>query len=230
MAHRIERSEAANGWNARGGTGALPAVLLAIMMIGCTPRGASQLSVETLPWASAGEAVRVPLPAAWTFSRRDFGIGSMRFEYVPSGQTTGPWTEMISVSIIDRGAASSVSALVKGMDRQFRSGADCAVPPTVSPPIFLRDGNGHTDGTQTVACGKGKGSGQGEYAMIRTIEGKDAYYQLQRSWRLPAAASTSALEFSPGLHQADFGLLLIAVLCDNRVPASRCQAGGGASP
>jgi hypothetical protein len=206
----------------RASRGVLPSLLLAVALIGCVPQQAETGSgLVTIPPAPAGEAVRVPIPAGWSLGRRDAEAGSTRFEYRPAGQTAEQWTETITVSIIDRQAAPSVSALVKDMDRQFRSGADCAVPPTVEPPIFLRD-RGHTDGTQSVACGRSRRSGQGEYTVIRTIEGKDAYYQLQRTWQLPAAAATSALSGTPEMHKTGLRFVVKAFLCDNRLPAGRC--------
>jgi hypothetical protein len=197
-------------------------ILLVGAAVGCAPK------TEPPPPSPPGTAQRdrmaemlqVPIPLGWILANRGATPEMILSEYVPAGQTMDRWTDMIAVMTIDRRAAPSLAVLAQRLDRRFRSGAGCAVAPIVEPPMVRSDGP-YPYAVQAVLCGRAERWDKGEYTVHRVIEGRDAYYDVQRSWRLPPAASTD-LPVTPEMRDEAVGLLKAVGVCDNRLPGRKC--------
>ncbi|WP_343715022.1 hypothetical protein [Inquilinus sp.] len=197
-------------------------ILLAGAMAGCTPR--TELSSPSPPGMARkdrmAELLFVPIPQGWVLANRGTTPEMILSEYVPAGQTVDRWSDMITVMTIDRQAAPSLAVLVQRLDQRFRSGAGCAVAPLVEPPTFRSDGP-YPFAVQAVICGRTENGGMGEYMAHRVIEGRDAYYDVQRSWRLPPATSAN-LPVTAKMRDEAIGLLQAVGVCDNRLPDRKC--------
>lgn len=197
-------------------------ILLAGAAAGCAPK------TESPPPSPPGtaqkdrmaEMLHVPIPARWVLANRGATPEMILSEYVPAGQTMDRWTDMIAVMTINRRAAPSLAVLAQRLDQRFRSGAGCAVAPIVEPPTVRSDGP-YPYAVQAVLCGRTERWGKGEYMVHRVIEGRDAYYDVQRSWRLPSAASAD-LPVTPEMRAEAVGLLQAVGVCDNRLPDRKC--------
>lgn len=218
------------GRPARGPGGRRPRKLLPILLpillagaaAGCAPKAAPP---PPAPQGNAqkdrmAELLHVPIPQGWVLANRSATPEMILSEYVPAGQTADQWTDMIAVMTIDRRAAPSLAELVQRLDRRFRSGTGCAVAPIVESPTVRSDGP-HPFAVQAVLCGRTERRGMGEYMAHRVIEGRDAYYDVQRSRRLPPAA-TADLPVTPEMRDEAIALLKAVTVCDNRLPDSKC--------
>ncbi|MGO1077268.1 hypothetical protein [Inquilinus sp. CA228] len=198
-------------------------ILLAGAAAGCAPK------TEPPPPSPPGtaqkdrmaEMLQVPIPQGWILANRGPMPGMILSEYVPAGQTVDRWTDMIAVMTIDRRAAPSLAVLAERLDQRFRAGPGCAVAPLVEPPTVRSDGP-YPYAAQAVLCGRTERWGKGEYMVHRMIEGRDAYYDIQRSWRLPPAATSADLPVTAEMRDEAIGFLWTAAVCDNRLPDRKC--------
>jgi hypothetical protein len=195
-------------------------ILLAGAAAGCAPEPPPPSPPGTAQKDRMAEMLHVPIPPGWVLADRSATQGMILSEYVPAGQTMDRWTEMIAVMTIDRRAAPSLAVLAQRLDQRFRSGAGCAVTPIVEPPTVRSEGP-YPYAVQAVLCGRTERWGQGEYMVHRVIEGRDAYYDVQRSRRLPPAASAD-LPVTPEMRAEAVGLLKAVGVCDNRLPDRKC--------
>jgi hypothetical protein len=196
-------------------------MLLAGAAAGCAPKTEPPFPPGTARKDRMAEMLQVSIPPGWIPASRGATPEMILSEYVPAGQTTDRWTDMIAVMTIPRRAAPSLAVLVQRLDHRFRSGAGCAVAPIVEPPMVRSDGF-YPYAAQAVLCGRTEQWGKGEYMVHRLIEGRDAYYDIQRSWRLPPAATSADLPVTAEMRDEAIGFLWTAAVCDNRLPGRKC--------
>ncbi|MBW8728944.1 MAG: hypothetical protein JF625_27830 [Inquilinus limosus] len=198
-------------------------ILLAATAAGCAPK------TEPPPAAPQGtaqkdrmaELLQVPIPQGWVLASRSATPEMILSEYVPAGQTADQWADMITVMTIDRRTAPSLAVLAQRLDQRFRSGAGCAVTPIVESPT-VRSDDPYPYAVQAVLCGRTERWGKGEYMAHRVIEGRDAYYDVQRSRRLPPATASAELPVTAEMRDEAIALLSAVGVCDNRLPDRRC--------
>jgi hypothetical protein len=140
-------------------------------------------------------------------------------EFLPPGQTLNRWEEMITlVEIFD-----TAGVRLRDVAERFQSVAaeGCASAPVLSPIREFVD-RGYPAIAQTVACAKTKTWGKAEVFVYKMIKGKTMIYQLQRAWRLPAAADPKTFRVSEAVKAAGEAFLAKVFLCDTLDPAHPC--------
>lgn len=169
------------------------------------------------------ENLITPLPSGWKVAHNasnDKGFTIQ--EFIPASQTLDSWTEMVTVLIYRGAGGTPIGKFFDFQEKVYRDGCDS--PPTIGKRQEIVE-NGYSGGAQLLACPRTKKWGRAEVMIYKTLNGKDAAYQVQRAWRLPAsdAPGTSGI---PGMTkemlEAGSAYLKQVYVCDTREAARPC--------
>lgn len=155
--------------------------VLAAMLAGVA---APQAMAEQKQQMPAAERLLMAPPAGWQ------GVPVQKTDKVlisrlyPPGQNEKQWNEMITVQIYP-GAGQSPREFIESVIAFSRNNCEAAGP----GPVTEATVNNYPAAIVSVACTKGKQSGQGNMVLVTAIKGRDALYAVQRQWRGKAFAA-----------------------------------------
>jgi hypothetical protein len=168
-------------------------------------------------WA---ENLLTPLPNGWKVAtNRSNRQGFTIQEFIPASQTLADWSEMVTVLIYRGAGGAPLARFFEFQENVYRNG--CESPPLVGKRQELIE-NGYTGGAQILACAKTKRWGKAEAMIYKTIKGKDAAYQVQRAWRLPASDNPNRIGITKEMLAAGTDYLRQVYVCDTRDPSHPC--------
>jgi hypothetical protein len=158
-----------------------------------------QHSVDT-----GAEAIRFPVPARWKLVHQAARPNIEVSEYLPEQQALAHWSDMITVIVAARGAATDINAFFDRMTYTFQVG--CVVEAIVDAPVYSSGGQ-HPAGTQVAICGRSRQFGTANVVVYKMIEGSSGFYQVQRAWNFPPVARSQDVEFSQAMRDNAEALL-----------------------
>lgn len=168
-------------------------------------------------WA---ENLLAPLPKGWKVAtNRSNQRGFTIEEFIPATQTLEHWSEMVTVLIYRGAGGAPLARFFEFQENVYRSG--CESPPLVGKRQELTE-NGYPIGAQILVCAKTKRWGKAEAMIYKTIKGKDAAYQVQRAWRLPASDNPHEIGITREMLTDGTLYLKQVFVCDTRDASHPC--------
>jgi hypothetical protein len=155
-------------------------LLLACVLASCTDD--RHVRVGDIIPTSTVEHLQVALPAHWVVAHMVKTLQLDAIEMVPEGQSRARWTDMLTIVWIDRGLYHNLADQSAALAQNFEQRCGGRAVETV--PEWRDDGAYHAT-MQTLRCARSP-EGFAHVMIVKTIKGHDAYYQVQRAWRLPA--------------------------------------------
>lgn len=161
---------------------------------------AALMIAATLPvsgaWAAGSEVLFVYPPDGWRLNF-ETQVGKIRFyEYLPAGDTSAEWTEMISVQIMENAADLNPTELARTLRTRFL--AECTRASHRGPDRFNLDG--YLAARLYVECDNptvakrpgGAPYRRHEVAAFQIIQGKTDIYVIERAWHGPSRSHAGA--------------------------------------
>ena len=130
-------------------------------------------------------------------------------EWVPKGQTVENWTDMVTMqTFYHRGQ-------LKPSDFEDRMVADWKThcPDTSYQPIRSGVERGYAFSFWLLYCEKVSGTGQSEFTFIKAIQGNDAFYSVQKAFKVPPPKD-EIVTWSKFMREV--------FVCDTRIPDRDC--------
>lgn len=202
------------GWRKLGA-----AALAFFVMWGATPAAQAQQPNGSPP--PQGERFFISIPDGWKEVIRTRQQGADVIAYVPKEQNATQWTDMLTIQVFqgmnalpaqsfyDRSTASYKKACETVRIGQMQSGAS----------------NGYPSAFWVLACGMQLQSGSGETAFFRLIQGNNALYMAQRTWRtVRFDAQSGASPVTEPASQMALQTLKSFGICDPSTPKNPCPS------
>lgn len=145
------------------------------------------LSAISAPSALAAERLQVPQLPGWKVVSSVSDAAGEATDLVPQAETAETWSRRVTIQAF-RGIPMTVPTFLDQVVEKTKAVCDEAAAGTVS----LGTVSGHPAGSRTVACGRYKGDGKGNFTLYYAIRGREAFYVVSRAWRgSPFAAGTN---------------------------------------
>jgi hypothetical protein len=124
-----------------------------------------------------GENLLVEIPAGYVLvSNQRTDQGGIN-EFVPKGETVEKWSEMITVQLLPaRNDNATFYATFESLAKQACKAGNTHVVATTKE-------NGYPVKVFQLLCPTNLQTNMGEVTFIKTIEGKDKFYVVQKAWR-----------------------------------------------
>jgi len=98
-------------------------------------------------------------------------------EFIPKGESAEAWSEMITVQLLPaHNSNDEFYATFESLVRQACTGGSTKV-------VATTEENGYPAKVFSLSCPANPKTGMGETTFIKTIEGKDKFYVVQKAWR-----------------------------------------------
>lgn len=162
-----------------------------------------------------GENLLVEIPAGYELAyNQKTGQGEIN-EFVPKGETVEKWSEMITVQLLPaQNDNTTFYATFESLAKQAcRSGYTHVVATTKE--------NGYPVKVFQLLCPTNLKTDRGEVTFIKTIEGKDKFYVVQKAWRTEKFELDKLPITSEDIVKWTQYLKSISV-CDSRINKRRC--------
>lgn len=161
----------------------------------------------------AGERLLMAPPAGWQSVpvQKTDKVAITRL--YPPGQNDKQWSEMITVQIYP-GAGQSPREFIENIIQFSRANCEGAGPGPVTEATI----NNYPAAIVSVACTKGKQSGQGNMVLVTVIKGREALYAVQRQWRGKPFAANEKPDMPPEMIKEWNNFPRSVGLCDTRAP------------
>lgn len=124
-----------------------------------------------------GENLLVEIPPPYELGYQGKMNPGEMSEFIPKGETVERWSEMITVQLLPADNRNSTfydnfAALVKK-----------ACEEGTTHVVATAEENGYPVKVFQLSCPTNPQTGMGEVTFIKTIEGKDKFYVVQKAWR-----------------------------------------------
>lgn len=185
---------------------ALAAVMLAFAPLQAAPEELTRPE-ETYTFA---------LPDRWQEANRTLQGNVDIITFLPRGQSLQEWRDMVILQIYRDMTAVPADSL---RDRSLTN-AKAACEDAMASSMQTGLSNGYPSAFWATACTQNKQTGLGEVAYIRSLQGNDNLYMVQRVWSLPPFGEQAPSLSESGKKEA------IGILSGLNV----CQAGSADQP
>jgi hypothetical protein len=163
----------------------------------------------------SGENLLVAVPAEYELGYHQKADQGEISEFIPKGESAEAWSEMITVQLL---AASNSNAEFYAT---FESLVKQACPGGSTEVITTTEENGYPTRIFSLSCPANPKTGKGEMTFIKTVEGKDKFYVVQKAWRTEEykpdqipLASADVVKWTRYLRSVH--------VCDNRIKERSC--------
>ncbi|MBJ7535876.1 hypothetical protein JDN40_17345 [Rhodomicrobium vannielii ATCC 17100] len=191
---------------------ALPTLLVALLC-GVTQTEASKLFTDE------AEFLIAPVPSAeWSVQETETRPKFAEVDYLPNGQTSDDWNRLVTVQTW-RDPGFRYDALATAMKEHVEATQPCKS--TAMQKLADRKVSGYDAALYALSCPENKTTGKGEYTLILQIQGRDAVYGVQRSWR-GAAFEPGAIPVPHNEGEEWLAWFDRIQLCDNRLAGKSC--------
>lgn len=167
---------------------------------------------------SGGERLLFIMPDGWQEYASDRLDNISTTEYVPEGQDSEEWDEMLTIQImiaLTELTPEQVLVAIAHRAKNFCESFDVQ-------PIQLGGVGDYPTVAMMMLCGKNKQVDRGEFMLLRGIAGKDNFYILQKSWRTPEYQISDAPPVPLEERKFWLGYLSYLRVCDDR--KEKCEA------
>ena len=124
-----------------------------------------------------GENLLVEIPAGYELGHSETTAQGEINEFVPKGETVEKWSEMITVQLLPaHNDNSKFCAAFESLAKQACKAGSTRVVATTKE-------NGYPVKVFQLLCPTNLQTNLGEVTFIKTIEGKDKFYVVQKAWR-----------------------------------------------
>jgi hypothetical protein len=162
-----------------------------------------------------GENLIAGLPSEYELGYQQETDHVKMSEFIPKGESVEQWSEMITIQLFD--PANKNAEFYERLDslvKQACEDGSTHVTPTTEE-------NGYPVKVFQMYCPTNLKTGMGEVTFIKTIEGKDKFYVVQKAWRTEKYS-----EDDIPLTEEDFGrwirYLKAVYVCDSRAEDRKC--------
>lgn len=178
--------------------------------------GASAALAQAPP--ESGERFFMTLPDGWQEVTREEQGGVSLVAFTPGGQGVSAWEDMIVVQIFETAPPPSLESLFGSTTDHYQQSCEAVRAGSLQPG----ESNGYSAGFWVLGCNRNAATNAGETAFFRVIEGEQASYLLQRSWRTPAYPADGQPEIPAEEQQEAMAALASFTVCDPGRPAHPC--------
>lgn len=162
-----------------------------------------------------GEKLLAAIPAEYELGYHQKTDQGEIGEFIPKGESAEAWSEMITVQLLSaHNSNDEFYATFESLVRQACTDGSTKVVATTKE-------NGYPTKVFSLSCPANPKTGMGEVTFIKTVEGKDQFYVVQKAWRTK--------KYKPGqtpLTSDDVakwtGYLQSVHVCDNRIKERNC--------
>lgn len=173
---------------------------------------ASSVMAANVEAADTGEErLLISVPAGYTVADRQENGSQLSAELVPSDQSADNWRDRLVIQVFAQKPVKTPAAFRRALTAHWR----VRCPGAESAPI--RDGheNGYAFAVWMLACDHSATTDGREFAWFKAIQGRDAFYLVQRSFAYAPARET-VRRWMRYLHAIE--------VCDSRIPERACPA------
>lgn len=164
-------------------------ILIAMLVAGCTrphPDAPGPVPVPT-PTPSPphshppiGEELLAKPPSGWKESYANKAPGMRMAQYVPSGEDTHDWQNMVSFESFTGNPLPQPLELLESVAKDQRAVCDNFE----SHPTYTGKENGYPTAVALFVCDRSKLTSKGELTLLKMIRGDDNFYVVTRSRRV----------------------------------------------
>ena len=124
-----------------------------------------------------GENLLVEIPSGYELGHHQkTGQGEIS-EFIPKGETVEKWSEMVTVQLLP--AHNDNAKFYESLDSLVKQA--CADGKT--QVVATTEENGYSTKVFQLYCPTNPHTNMGELTFVKTIEGKDKFYVVQKAWR-----------------------------------------------
>jgi hypothetical protein len=136
-------------------------------------------------------------------------------EFIPKGESAEAWSEMITVQLLPAyNSNDKFYATFESLVRQACTDGSTKVVATTKE-------NGYSVKVFSLSCPANPKTGRGEMTFIKTIEGKDKFYVVQKAWRTEKYKPDQIPLTSDEVAKWT-GYLQSVQVCDSRIKERSC--------
>ena len=159
------------------------------------------------------ENLMVAMPEGYKLGFQDKNNNSLINEMVPAGQSVTDWTDMVTVQIFFNMRNLSPAQFKERVDKLWTE----TCPGVQSNPVTSSVERGYPMMVWIQFCPLNKQTGKPEFTMLKSIQGNDSFYVVQKAFR-----------FKPEKDQIDqwSRYLRSVYVCDTRLADRACPATG----
>jgi hypothetical protein len=154
------------------------------------------------------ENLLVEVPPGYKIDFQDHKPNMLMNEMVPTSETVGDWTEMVTVQIY-----YNLKTTPEQFTAKLASGWMAACPGATSNSVASGDENGYSAAVWLLNCPKNPATGKPEITWVKTVQGNDSFYVVQK-----------AFKFTPSKDQVVQWMkyLRSVAVCDSRLADRAC--------
>ncbi len=154
------------------------------------------------------ENLLVEVPPGYKIDFQEHKPNMLMNEMVPTNETVGDWTEMVTVQIF-----YNLKTTPQQFTNTLASGWIAACPGATSSSVASGDENGYPAAVWLLKCPKNPATGKPEITWVKTMQGNDSFYVVQK-----------AFKFTPSNDQVVQWMkyLRAVAVCDSRLPDRAC--------
>lgn len=154
------------------------------------------------------ENLLVEVPPGYKIDFQDHKPNMLMNEMVPTSETVGNWTEMMTVQIF-----YNLKTTPEKFTNTLAGGWIAACPGATSNSVASGDENGYPAAVWLLNCPKNPATGKPEITWVKTMQGNDSFYVVQKAFR-----------FTPSKDQVVQWMkyLRSVAVCDSRLPDRAC--------
>jgi len=130
------------------------------------------------------ENLIVALPQTYELGYRTQNGGAMLFEFVPKGQKVETWRELITITVDLNGPQIAPGDYLQRFAASWKDAC-----PGASHEVIASDRkNSYPGQVSLLGCDLLADTGKPEWTLVKAIEGKDAFYTVQKAFRYQPSA------------------------------------------
>lgn len=136
-------------------------------------------------------------------------------EYIPSTQQLEEATDMLRIIVMPRDAAADIKELMGKIAIDLAD--SCALRVDVTAPT-IRDDAATPFALVSMRCGKSKRFGRAEAVLVKVLQGRTNFFQVQRIWRFAPSQSSIDTVFTRDMIDDGMRTLNQLAICDPTQP------------
>ncbi len=126
-----------------------------------------------------GEFFLAAPPKGWTLVDKDTQLHIANFKFVPAGESTQQWSQMVTITKMTGESMLPDKYLNQAAEQKAKNCTDYQ-----NQRLPFKGSDGYPTDGMIELCGNNKTSSKGELTVIRTIKGTDHLFAIQKTWRL----------------------------------------------
>ncbi len=135
-------------------------------------------------------------------------------EFIPEGESVEDWSEMITIQMFD--PANRNEEFYERLDSLVKEACEDGSTHVTA----TREENGYPVKVFQMYCPENLKTGMGEVTFLKTIEGKDKFYVVQKAWRTEKYSDDDTLTEEDYVTWIQY--LKAVYVCDSRVESRKC--------